>query len=467
MSVEQILVILAFVFGFYAAWNIGAHDVANAMGTSVGSKALTLRRAVILASIFEFSGAVLCGSNVSETIQQGIVNPDIFAATPLVFVRGMLAALLATGLWLNFASYCRLPVSTTHSIVGAIVGFGAVVGGVNAVQWNNVLFIGMSWVSAPLLGASVSFLLFQLIRRRVFYQPSPLEATKKILPFLAGGVVLVLMLKSTYQVTRLNASFFMQVAPSFAVAIIVGILSHIYVKRLHIPITAEVHACDPKLLAEIHSAKKSLELARQNLAGEQFYHLDDIIQDIEGFTEELSKSRFTDGINPELALVEKLFGYLQITSACLMAFAHGSNDVANAIGPMAAVISTLFHTPIGSSGFPVWALVLGGAGIVIGLATWGWRVIETIGKHITELTPSRGFSAEFGAALTILFASSLGIPISTTHTIVGSVFGVGFARGIASLNLRIVRDILLSWIVTIPTSAALAIACYYLISAIT
>jgi len=466
MSTEQIFLILACVLGFYAAWNIGANDVANAMGTSVGSKALTLRRAVVLAAIFEFAGAVLFGSNVSETLQSGIVNPVIFDTDPFMFVRGMLAALLATGLWLQFASYCGLPVSTTHSIVGAIVGFGAIIGGVHSVHWNTVIYIGMSWIASPLLGAGASFLLFQLIRRHVFYQPSPLEATKKILPFLVGGVVLVLMLSSTYQVTLRGASAMTKVGLSCAGALVAIIAAHYYSKRLHIPITEEVRAVDPRLLAEIHSAKMSLEMARKNLAGEQFYHLEDIIKDIDGFADALGKSRFTNGKNPELALVEQLFGYLQISSACLMAFAHGSNDVANAIGPMAAVISALLHTPIGLGGFPIWALVLGGLGIIIGLATWGWRVIDTVGKHITELTPSRGFSAEFGCALTILGASSFGFPVSTTHTIVGSVLGVGFARGISSLNLRVVRDILLSWFVTIPAGAILAIVCYYLIALI-
>jgi inorganic phosphate transporter, PiT family len=460
---QNYLFIVALVLGFYAAWNIGANDVANAMGTSVGSKALTLRRAVILASFFEFFGAVLFGSNVSETLQSGIVNPQIFADNPMIFVRGMLAALLGTGLWLQFASYCGLPVSTTHAIVGGIVGFGAVIGGVNAVYWDRVFQIGLSWIASPLLGAACAFLLFSLIRRHIFYKESPLEETKKLLPYIVGAVVMVLLLSSTYQVILPKASTHSKILLSFAGSIVAGISAHYWTRRLQVPVAVKVSGIDPPTLAALQQAQEKLTQAQKSLYGSDYLNLADIIEDLTRFCEGVEKNHRPFAKNPELVLVEKIFGGLQISSACLMAFAHGSNDVANAIGPMAAVISTILHEPIASGGFPVWALTIGGLGIVIGLATWGWRVIETIGKRITELTPSRGFSAEFGAAVTILLASRMGYPISTTHTIVGAVFGVGFARGIGTLNLKTIRDILLSWVVTLPAGAALSILCYYLL----
>lgn len=408
MTTESHLLILALVFGFYAAWNIGANDVANAMGTSVGSKALTLRQAVILAAIFEFLGAVLFGANVSETLEKGLVDPEVFILRPITFVNGMLAALLATGLWLQFASFCGLPVSTTHAIVGAIVGFGAVVGGIDSVLWGNVVTIAVSWIASPLLGGIIAYILFAVIKQQIFYQPCPLEATKKLLPFIAGMVTLVLSLSMTYRVISPDRSGSAKIVACLVLSGVVSLIASCLVKRIKTP--------------------------------------------------ELK--------NPEFYWTEKIFGYLQISSACLMAFAHGSNDVSNAIGPMAAITTTLQHHLSENSSFPTWALMLGGVGIVTGLATWGWRVIETIGRRITELTPSRGFCAEFGAALTILAASFFGFPISTTHTLVGAVFGIGLAGGLASLNIKTIRDILVSWFVTIPAGAVLSILCYHVLALI-
>lgn len=467
MSSESYLYIIALIFGFYAAWNIGANDVANAMGTSVGSKALTLRQAVILAAIFEFLGAVLFGASVSETLERGIVNPEVFATRPFVFINGMLASLLATGLWLQFASYCGIPVSTTHAIVGAIVGFGAIVGGVDAVDWAHVAHIAMSWIASPLLGAAASFLIFLLLRQHVFYKRSPLAATKKLLPFIAGGVVMVLSLSMFYRVIAPSSHVGMKFIISLLIAACVGIAAHFFVRKIKVQHSVATEpGSNPALLHDVEKAKKQLQQVRNSLDGEDNFRLGDIVQDLDTLSFSLKQKEQPERRKTEFFWVEKIFGYLQIISACLMAFAHGSNDVSNAIGPMAAITSTLQHHFHQHASFPTWALVLGGAGIVIGLATWGWRVIETIGKRITELTPSRGFSAEFGASLTILLASSLGFPISTTHTLVGSVFGVGLAGGLSSLNAKTIRDILISWVVTIPAGAVLSIICYYIISAI-
>ena len=467
MSTESYIYIIALIFGFYAAWNIGANDVANAMGTSVGSKALTLRQAVILAAIFEFLGAVLFGASVSETLERGIVIPEVFADRPFVFINGMLASLLATGLWLQFASYCGIPVSTTHAIVGAIVGFGAIVGGVDAVEWARVGQIAISWIASPLLGAAVSYLIFLLLRQHVFYVRSPLAATKKLLPFIAGAVVMVLSLSMFYRVIAPSSHVGMKLVISLLIATAVGIASHFFVRKIKVSESASTESeIDPNLLHDVEKAKKQLQRVQNLLQGEENFRLGDIVQDIDTLSFSLKQKEQPEKKKTEFFWVERIFGFLQIASACLMAFAHGSNDVSNAIGPMAAITTTLQHHFNQTAAFPIWALVLGGLGIVIGLATWGWRVIETIGRRITELTPSRGFSAEFGAALTILLASSLGFPISTTHTLVGSVFGVGLAGGLSSLNAKTIRDILVSWVVTIPAGAVLSIICYYIISAV-
>lgn len=467
MTHEELLLFIALIFGFYAAWNIGANDVANAMGTSVGSKALTLRQAVILASIFEFLGAVLFGSNVSKTLETGLLHPEVFDGKPIMLVHGMLASLLATGLWLQFASYCALPVSTTHSIVGAIVGFGAVCIGIDSVKWDNVAIIGVSWIASPLLGAFASYLIFLSLRKWIFYKPHPLAATKKFLPFITAAVAVVLSLTMMRQIAGAEAPILKKFIITIIIAFSAGLSAYLVAKRIkapHHPASSE-QVYDPHISIEVEKAKKNLSRIQGALQGEMGYQLSDIIDNLESFSESLKKSSTPlPHKKTEFDLVEKIFGVLQISSACLMAFAHGSNDVANAIGPMTAIITALqSHLSLHSS-FQMWALIMGGAGIVIGLATWGWRVIETIGKKITELTPSRGFSAEFGAALTILCASRLGLPVSTTHTIVGSVLGVGLAGGISALNLNTIKGILLSWVITIPAGAILSIICYYLIS---
>jgi phosphate/sulfate permease len=461
MELHNILLIIALVFGFYAAWNIGANDVANAMGTSVGSGALTLRRAVILAAIFEFLGAVLFGSNVSETLQKGIVNPDFFSDRPYELVNGMLASLLATGLWLQLASYFGWPVSTTHTIVGAILGFGVIVE-IQSVEWNSVLSIACSWIVSPLLGGAAAYLIFSLLRFHIFYSRSPLEATKKFMPWIASTVVVVLSLFLLYRVQIGDIPSSVKIAVAALLGCATFFLCSSLLKRLLMPQLA-TEGADPHLLIEVDKAKKHLLRIQSAMKGELGFHLSDILEDIDGFSYALQKSNVKHTESKEFQTVEKIFGFLQISSACLMAFAHGSNDVSNAIGPMAAIFSVL--TAQGTTVFPQWALILGGLGIVIGLATWGWRVIETIGKRITELTPSRGFSAEFGASLTILLASRLAFPVSTTHTLVGAVFGVGLAGGLGALNLRTLRDILLSWIVTIPAGAALSVLCYYILKA--
>lgn len=407
----DLILFFSLVFaGFYMAWNIGANDVANAMGTSVGSGALTMRGAIVLAAIFEFCGAYFFGAHVTETVQSGIINADIFAPEPKLYVIGMLASLLSCGIWLQIASYFGLPVSTTHSIVGAVVGFGAIVGGVEAVDWPQVGSIVLSWIVSPLSGACIAYLFFTLIRKYIFYKDRPLEAAKHWTPFYTFLVIGILSL-----------SLLLSGADNLGLDLSVGSI------------------CGLSLVAASVCALLSNFLVRNILA------------------------RHND-LHSQYESVERIFSYLQIMTACLMAFAHGSNDVANAIGPLTGSISVLLSGQMSvSADVPNWALALGGFGIVLGLATWGWRVILTIGKKITELTPTRGFAAEFGAAFTVLVASRLGLPISATHTLIGAVLGVGFARGVEAINLAITRDILASWIVTLPIGALLSVGFFHLL----
>lgn len=391
------IAIVTLLLGFYMAWNIGANDVANAMGTSVGSKALTLKRAVVLAAILEFSGAFLAGGSVSETIQRGIVEPSVFQSDPHLFILGMMGSLFATGALLQLASYFGLPVSTTHAIVGAVLGFGLCIGGVDAIHWNRVIWIASSWILSPLLSGLIAYLVFTLIQRKILFALEPLRASQKLSPYFVF-------------------CYFLIVSSNLLPGKILFSLS-----------LATTTALFSRLLFQ-----PALQFAHQSTTS--LYHG-----------------------------VEKTFTTLQILSASLIAFAHGANDVANAIGPVAAIFTVLnTHSLTLNTPIPSWLLFLGGSGIVIGLATWGWRVIETIGDKITELTPTRGFSAEFGAAITILFASKLGLPISTTHALIGAVLGVGMARGLKAINLQTIKEIAISWLVTIPLCALFSIGAFYL-----
>ena len=410
MEAELVYIGLAAVFGIFMAWGIGANDVANAMATSVGSRALTVKQAIRVAAIFEFLGAVLAGGEVTSTIRKGIVDSDLLIGEPELLIYGMLASLLAAATWLLIASRNGWPVSTTHSIVGSIVGFAAVGIGVDAVQWAQVGTIVMSWVVSPATAGLIAFFIYMSVQRLILMQEDPLAKAKRYVPvyiFLAAfTITLVTILKGLKHVgleIDLASSYLFAIVIALVIAII-GMLA--------------IHRIKPDPKAE----KK-----------QHFY------------------------------TVERVFGVLMIVTACSMAFAHGSNDVANAIGPLAAVVSVARSGIVGAeSMLPIWVLLVGGIGIVIGLATYGVRVIETVGRKITQLTPSRGFAAELAAATTIVIASGTGIPISTTHTLVGAVLGVGLARGIEAIDLRVVGRIFISWVVTIPAGAVLAILFFFL-----
>ena len=491
MGVEFVLICLILVCGFYVAWNIGANDVANAMGTSVGSGALTLKWAVVLAAIFEFAGAYIVGSNVSKTVRKGIFDPTEIANqysaeyAPYILACGMIAALLAAGTWLLIATWMSWPVSTTHSIVGAVVGFGVLSLGYNGVKWSQVGLISAGWVISPLLSATVAYIVFGIILRTVFYKRNPVAAARLVAPrlvfilmFVMTGMTCYKGLKPMWKRLEMepkDPSFMLSVV---AVAGVLGFIGYCITKfALRNTVSAKADSDspvnNPMLDADISRSLaktiKHLQRVKNSSAGEMQEKAKALLSDAKVMQDAALEQVTTNSDSDELRQVEKIFCVLQIFTACLVAFAHGSNDVANAIGPLSAAYQAVNERIISStSSTPNWALLLGGAGIVIGLATWGWKVIRTVGEKITELTPSRGFCAEFAAAITILFASVLpiGLPISTTHTLVGAVLGVGLARGINALNLKTMRDILAGWAITIPAGALLCMLFYFILKLI-
>ncbi|WP_148253370.1 inorganic phosphate transporter [Aidingimonas lacisalsi] len=408
----DIFLILACAFGFFMAWGVGANDVANAMGTSVGSRAITIKQAIIIAVIFEFLGAWLAGGEVTDTVRKGIIDPALLEDDPQLLIYGMLASLLAAAIWLLIASNRGWPVSTTHSIVGAIVGFGAVGLGMEAVGWGKVGQIAASWVVSPLMSGSIAFMLFKTVQHLIFENDDPFAAAKRYVPcyiFLVGFVVAMVTFTKGLKHVGLDIGF----GASFLISILMG-----------------------------------LAIMALGIVRERRLEYKQAEQDTFGF-----------------GGVERVFGVLMLFTACAMAFAHGSNDVANAVGPLAAVISVVESEGAVDTAalVPWWVLILGGGGIVVGLVTYGHKVIATVGTGITELTPSRGFAATLAAATTVVLASGTGLPISTTHTLVGAVLGVGLARGMAALNLRVIGTIVMSWLITLPAGAALAILFFFML----
>lgn len=414
------------LFGFYMAWNIGANDVANAMGTSVGSGALSLRKAVLTAAILEFSGALLMGTHVTSTMQKGILVAEVFQGKNTLLLAGMLSSLAAAGTWLQVASYFGWPVSTTHCIVGSMVGFGLVYGGSGAVFWSSLARVTSSWVVSPLLGALVSFLVYKCIRRFVYSAPNPGQAAAAAAPI----AVFVGTTGISFAAFPLSKSLPLALAQALAF----GAAGAIIVDRI---IRKQLGHLLAKSSSSSEPSEEDSTVQSKNL----------------GFLSDIAGPKGT-----QLKIVYGVFGYLQVLSACFMSFAHGGNDVSNAIGPLAGALSILHGGATGTEiVIPLDVLAWGGFGIVAGLMMWGYRVIATIGKKITELTPTRGFAAEFAAASVVLSASKLGLPISATHTLVGAVMGVGFARGLNSVRAETVREIVASWAVTIPVGATFAV----------
>lgn len=461
MSAEMLLVGLALLSGLYMAWSIGANDVANAVGTAVGAGSLTLRRAVILAGIFEFLGAWLFGKEVANTIQKGIISEQAFAADQWTLALGMVACLFATGLWLQLASYWGWPVSTTHSIVGAVVGFACASVGYKAIQFSALLFIASSWILSPLVGGVFGFLVFYVFRQNIFYAPHPLKRFHSYAPYLAIFVLssLAFMLfASRWSLLLFPAKVAIVMIVATAALSLFVFLRRYIASRL-IAVEQLPQEQRPQVDAGFSSAIQHLEEIKKHAHSEQIALIERRISELRSLGNQVAKSTHHE----EVREVEKVFSYFQVISACFMAFSHGANDVSNAVGPLAAALRAIEL----SKDIPMSALlVLGATGIVAGLAIWGWKVIETVGKKITALTPSRGFSAEFSCACTVLFCAQLGLPVSTTHTLVGAILGVGLAKGLSSLNLRTMRDIAVSWAVTIPAGAFFSWALFHLIAVV-
>jgi len=406
----SVFMIMAVVFGIYLTWGIGANDVANAMGTTVGSGAITVKQAIIIAAIFEFAGAFIAGGSVTKTIRKGIINPESIVDSPEILLFGMLAAMLAAAIWLMIASWKGWPVSTTHTIIGGLVGFAVVAIGIDAVNWGKIGHIVASWLVSPLIGGGLAFVLMVSIQRLILRTERPFENAQKWGPmyvFLIGWIVsLVTMFKG---LKHLNLDF--GPLTTLIISIIFGLLLAYVGKRM---------------INRIQIDKE---------ADQEFHY----------------------------ASVEKAFAPMMIFTACAMAFAHGSNDVANGIGPLAAVASLVKSGgEVGqSTALPLWILALGGIGIVFGLVTLGYRVMRTIGNDITDLTPTRGYCATLAAAITVVLASKTGLPVSTTQIAVGAVMGVGFTSGLAAVDLRVVGGVVISWFITLPAGAIMAILFFY------
>jgi len=410
MEYQITYIVLAAIFGGFMAWGIGANDVANAMATSVGSKAITIKQAIIIAAIFEFAGAVLAGGEVTSTIRKGIISADSINGSPDLLVYGMLASLLAAGIWLLLASKRGWPVSTTHSIVGAVVGFAAVGIGTDAIHWSKVVDIVLSWIVTPMIAGIIAYLIFQSVHHLILKQENPLQKAKRYVPvymFITAFILTLVTIKKGLKHVGLDFSDMQSYGLAFLIGVLVALIGGYFVSKVK---------PNPKKEKRFH-----------------FY------------------------------TVERVFAVLMVITASGLAFAHGSNDVANAVGPVAAIIATAQSGIVASeSSLESWVLLVGAIGIVIGLATYGVRVIRTVGQKITHLTPSRGFAAELAASSTIVVASGTGMPISTTQTLVGAVLGVGMARGISAIDLKVVRNIFASWVVTIPAGAGLSIIFFFI-----
>jgi PiT family inorganic phosphate transporter len=385
------------------AFNIGANVVANTMGTAVGSQALSIKQAIALAAVCEFLGAILIGDEVSRTIKQGFVSPTIFAADPLGFAFGMTAAILATALWLQYATIKGLPVSTTHSIVGAVLGFAIMHGGFYYINFAQLGAIFSSWFISPLLGSIIAYFSLRFILKYIIDHRDPIRRAKKLVPFMISGAVIILSSSFTPRLMRKFSHEHAQllgIILAVVLALLVGIIFKIWLGKF------------------------------ETITGDR---------------------------NKILGVTETIFARMQYVTAGFLAFAHGSNDVANAIGPASAVVSALLDKSVNNENpIPLWLLIIGGMGIVIGLASLGRKVMLTVGENITEITPSRGFAAELGAALTILLGTALALPLSTTHVLVGAVIGVGLARGISGINVSVIKKIGRSWIVTMPITAMIS-----------
>lgn len=409
MDHSTLYIIFAIILCFMMTWGVGANDLANVMSTTMGSKAVTVKQAMLIAVIFEFAGAFLGGAGVTETMRDGIINTSQLADQPLILIEGMLGVLLACTIWMNLASYMGVPVSITNALVGSMVGFGSLVLGNDAIHWHQVSHIAIGWITSPLLAGLTAYGLFISIQQSIFVRSDLLERAKIFVPiylFLVGSILSFITVFKGLSHFDIHLNFKQNVAVTLISSTTITLLGMIIIRRI----------------PEVPYIRRR----------ERFFQ------------------------------VEKYFAVLMAMTACAMAFAHGSNDVALAVGPLTIIHSLVMHAnqPLDALSYPSWIILLGCVGVISGLLMYGRKVIETVGSSITALTPSRAFAATLAAATTVVVATSLGIPVSATQTLVGAVLGVGMARGIGALNLIVIRNIFTSWILTLPAASLLTILSY-------
>jgi PiT family inorganic phosphate transporter len=409
MDYSIVYLCIAIILCFLMTWGVGANDLANVMSTTMGSKAITARQAMLIAIIFEFAGAFIGGTGVTETMRDGIINTSQLSEQPLILIEGMLGVLLACTIWMNLASYIGVPVSITNALVGSMVGFGAVVLGTDAIHWDQVSRIAISWVTSPLISGITGYMLFISIQQTIFVKSNPLAKAKIYIPiylFLIGSILSFITVFKGLHHFGIHFNFKQNLAVTLATSIVITLIGMVFIRR--IPEHPRIRR----------------------------------------------RERFIQ--------VEKYFAVLMALTACAMVFAHGSNDVALAVGPLTIIHSLVMHShqTFDANNYPAWIILLGCVGVVTGLLMYGRKVIETVGSSITALTPSRAFAATLAAATTVVVSTSIGIPVSATQTLVGAVLGVGLARGIGALNLIVIRNIFMSWILTLPAASLLTILSY-------
>lgn len=412
MDYPVILFIVAIALCFFMTWGVGANDLANVMSTTMGSKAITVRQAMIIALVFEFAGAFLGGSGVTETMRDGIIDSSQLSDQPLILIEGMLGVLLACTIWMNLASYLGVPVSITNALVGSMVGFGWLVLGSDAVHWHQVYRIAIGWVTSPLIAGVTAYALFISIQQTIFVKSDPLEKAKRYIPiylFLVGSILSFITVFKGLNHFDIHLNLKQDLLVTLATSISITVIGMLVIKQI----------------------PESPRIRR--------------------------RERFIQ--------VEKYFAVLMALTSCAMVFAHGSNDVALAVGPLTIVHSLVMHAnqPLGADNYPAWIILFGCVGVLTGFLMYGRKVIETVGSSITALTPSRAFAATLAAATTVVVATSTGIPVSATQTLVGAVLGVGLARGIGALNLIVIRNIFMSWVLTLPAASILTIVSYKLL----
>ena len=411
---STVFYVMAFAFGLCVCWGMGANNVANAMGTSVGSGAITLRRALLLAAVMEFAGAYLAGGEVAATVSKGIIDSRLFEPVPHLLLYGMIGALLAAGIWLMIASMRGWPVSATHAIVGAVCGAGVAAFGVDAVNWETMTEIVVSWLVSPVLGAIVALLLTLSIRKLIFNTGNPIRQARRWGPlyaFLVGWIVALVTITTGLKYVNINFGGVQGQLLAIAIGVLLAILAKVLMGRVHLEESED-----------------------------RIFHF---------------------------ASVEKLFVPLMVFTGAAMAFAHGSNDLANGVGPMATAIQIIETQAVSArSAVTPFMLLLGAIGIVVGVVTYGYKVMATIGNKITQLTPTRGHAATVAASIVVVVASGVGMPVSTTHIAVGAVIGVGIARGIGALDMRVIGGIILSWIITVPIAGVLAAMVFHILRAV-